>query len=487
MMETIQTMERPGFSKIDTMTYRSPGFLSSGSSLHGVGDPNLHVTPWGLPEWFVIVQVVGPAILFLPGTQPFRIPLRMGVFAIGLLGLVVSRRSGGDSHHPSAWLLVAAILYVALMIFHPATNTTLAGLAQTFLELAVVAPLFWTPRYFRGDMRRLARTLTILWIFNGASALVGILQVRDPGTWMPVEFSSVVKGGRFGLAVVKYRGDDGQMRVRPPGLGDAPGAACGAGLLVASMGLAYLGLPVSQFRRVLGACGIMVGVTVIFLSHIRSSLLMFLGSAVVYVVILAMQKRMATAFGLLAAIAGTGFGSLIYAYSLGGQSIINRFATLVDADPLTVYDRSARMGMVTHAFDTLLVEYPLGAGLGRFGMMRGYFGDENNLDSPVIWAEVQLPAWIIEGGIVLLSLYLIAIAIAIARLLRITLRHRSPGVRQWAGAILMLSASPVALMFSYCPFHAQMGMQFWFLIGAMEGVADDRSWPPPARRPSSAR
>ena len=35
----------------------------------------------------------------------------------------------------------------------------------------------------------------------------------------------------------------------------------------------------------------------------------------------------------------------------------------------------------------------------------------------------------------------------------------------------MLSAGPIASLFSYCPFYSQMGMQFWLLIGAFEGVA----------------
>ena len=35
----------------------------------------------------------------------------------------------------------------------------------------------------------------------------------------------------------------------------------------------------------------------------------------------------------------------------------------------------------------------------------------------------------------------------------------------------MLSAGPIAFTFSYCPFHGQMGMQFWLLIGAFEGLA----------------
>jgi hypothetical protein len=127
--------------------------------------------------------------------------------------------------------------------------------------------------------------------------------------------------------------------------------------------------------------------------------------------------------------------------------------------------------MVTEAFDTLLVDYPIGAGLGRWGMMRRYFGNENNPDSPEIWAEVQFQAWVLDGGIVLLSLYLIAITMAIHRLIRISLNQQSLQLSQWGAAIVVLSAGPVAFMFSYCPFNSQMGLQFWLLIGALEGLA----------------
>ena len=44
-------------------------------------------------------------------------------------------------------------------------------------------------------------------------------------------------------------------------------------------------------------------------------------------------------------------------------------------------------------------------------------------------------------------------------------------LRQWGAVIVMLSAGPIALLFSYCPFNSQMGMQFWLLIGAFEGLA----------------
>ena len=170
--------------------------------------------------------------------------------------------------------------------------------------------------------------------------------------------------------------------------------------------------------------------------------------------------------------------AFIYAEMYGGKSTIDRFATLLADDPLTVYEKSARLGMVTDAFDTLLVDYPLGAGLGRWGMMRAYFGDESNVDSPVIWSEVQFSSWVLDGGIVLLSLYLIALVVAVQRLIRLSLLHPSSQLRQWGAVIVMLSAGPIAFMFSYCPFHSQMGMQFWLLIGAFEGLAQGEEGQP---------
>ena len=152
---------------------------------------------WGLPEWFAVAQVAGPALLYLPGSQAFRVPLRIGVFALSLMGLVWCLRSSRVNEGSSIVELAGDCRRLhGGHDFHPATNTIMAGLAQIGMHLAVAAPLFWAPHYFRGDYRRLLRVLTILWVLNGASVLVGILQVRDPGTWMPAEFTSVVDEAR---------------------------------------------------------------------------------------------------------------------------------------------------------------------------------------------------------------------------------------------------------------------------------------------------
>ncbi len=431
---------------------------------------------WGLPEWFAFAQVAGPALLYLPGTQVFRVPLRMGVFGLSLLGLFWCLRARGRAKvHPAWIMLVMCAGYMAIMLIHPATNTLMAGLAQIGMHVAIIAPLFWAPRYFLGDYDRLARVLTILWLLNGASVLVGIMQVRDPDRWMPSEYTSVMSTNRQNVSMYKYRAADGTMAIRPPGLGDTPGASSSAGMFVAVMALAYLGISDSKVRKFFAIVLGMAGVLVIFLTHVRSALVVVLGAGVAYSLILVGQGHLKTVLRLLAGAVLCGVCAVAYAESIGGKDTMARFMTLIEDDPLTVYEKSARMGMVTNAFDTLLVENPLGAGLGRWGMMRTYFGSEWNMDSPSIWVEVQFAAWIVDGGIVLLSLYMIAITVTMFGVAKAALRGRTERLRRWAAVIAMLSVPTIALLFSYTPFYSQVGMQFWLLIGAFHGLAQSEN------------
>ena len=104
---------------------------------------------WGLPQWFAVAQVAGPALLYLPGSQAFRVPLRVGVFAFSLMGLVWCLRSSRATRiHPAWTLLVIAAGYMAVMLLHPATNTTMAGLAQIGMHFAVAAPFSGRPITF---------------------------------------------------------------------------------------------------------------------------------------------------------------------------------------------------------------------------------------------------------------------------------------------------------------------------------------------------
>ncbi|NQT12779.1 MAG: hypothetical protein HQ582_08520, partial [Planctomycetes bacterium] len=410
------------------------------------------MTPrWGFAEWFVIAQTALPALMFLPGTQPFRVVLRILPFGASLAALCLFRVSWS---HPATRWIAAALAYLAVMIFHPTTNTVLAGFAQVMLCLAVVAPLFWAPAMVR-SVGQLKRLLLILLVCNGVNSAVGVLQVYDPDRWLPSEFSSVITNSRYGLNPLTYVGADGRRIVRPPGLFDAPGAVCGPAMVAALLGIVVFFQPANAFWKAAGPALAALGAAAILFSQVRTALLIMVGTCAVFVAVLFVQKRMAKVGGIVALGLLLFLASWTYAVNVGGKSVEERFAVLVDDGIVATYDNTNRGTMLTHAFTQLLPQYPLGAGLGRWGMMRAYFGDESNLASPMIWSELQINSWILDGGIVLLVLYSVAILVTTRNQLHIAFRSRDPGLQAWAPPVVALCAGTIALIFGFTPFTTQ--------------------------------
>ena len=430
------------------------------------------VPPWGFPEWFIIGQTALPALLLVPGGQVVRAPIRAAAFLISLLGMVWwwhSKRAPRVQAHPAgAWLLVA-LAYLGFMILHPDTNSYLAGLAQVALYLAVLAPVFWAPGLVQGP-RHLARLLILLFICNGVNSIVGILQVYNPDVWMPAEFSRLVTSNPYGLEAVSYIGPNGTRIIRPPGLFDSPGGVCGPAMVTALLGLIFCLAPVGFWKKVLASMLGLAGMAAIYLSHVRSS---FLVVAVMVVVsggvLMFLQRERIKATLLLGLYGSLLFVAFTFAVGLGGKSVSDRFGSLLEEKPFELYYRS-RGDQLAYGFNDLLVKHPLGAGLGRWGMVNVHFGDPYNSQSRPIWAEVQPNAWIIDGGLVLLILYGGALGVSTLRDFRLAV-WGGPELRFWALAVLAANVGTLALIFSYTPFTSQIGMQYWLLSGALQGAA----------------
>src|SRR4051794_28687869 len=83
----------------------------------------------GFLEFFVIAQIMLPALLYLPGTQPLRVPIRVAPFALSLIGFIVWQALPHKRvrWHPAAPLLAFVLVYLAGMVGMPTTNTLLAG------------------------------------------------------------------------------------------------------------------------------------------------------------------------------------------------------------------------------------------------------------------------------------------------------------------------------------------------------------------------
>ena len=428
---------------------------------------------WNLAEWFILAQTFIPALLYLPGSQPLRVPIRVASYGLSLGALVyywlVARPKGRSkkAHPASAWL-IAAMAYLGLMLVHPNTNSLLAGSAQIALYFAVLSPLIWAPSFVENSTR-LNRLLWLLLICNGINSFVGVMQVQDPNRWMPKEFSSVYAESEYGLGTVIYEGAGGNFIIRPPGLGDAPGAVAMPAAFALVLGLVFVVSAKVWWQRILAGGFAVLGAAAVFLTLVRSSLLIAVGEILIYFLLLLAQKRFQQAIALMLVAVAAITLAFLHSASVGGESLTARFHSIFEEDPMTFYYEN-RGNQVEEGFMGMLPKYPMGAGLGRWGMMNLYFGNQANVSGAPIWVEIQVPAWIVDGGIVLLLLYPVAIALALLEQGRIALNHRDASVRRVAGIIFAANTGLVALCSSYPVFAAPVGMQFWFLAGALHGL-----------------
>jgi hypothetical protein len=427
--------------------------------------------PRGFAEWFALGLTLLPALLFVPGSQAYRLPLRVGAYAISLYAFVIwwfDRGGRKEGKHPGERFLMLALAVLFFGLAHPLTSTLQSGLAQIALYFAIFCPLFWARAYIT-TRRQLVRVVLILLVCNGLNSMVGVLQVYDPQRWMPRELSALYQGNSDFLAAATYLGPGGRAIIRPPGLFDTPGAVCGAGTLAALFGLIITLEPLALWKRAIALGMAVAGVSAIYLSHVRVSLVVTVGMMAAYVIMLTAQKQTKRVAAFTTLSVGLVLGSLSIATILGGESIMERFSTLVAEDPRELYYRS-RGQSVEYAFNNLISEYPLGAGLARWGMMNAYFGDTRKLDAPTVFAEVQPNAWLLDGGVFLLAFYGIALGLTVAydvKLIR-TLANRDD--RLWAAAVIAANFGTLALVFSFVPFGTSVGMQFWFLEGGLHGA-----------------
>ncbi|HEX4346026.1 MAG TPA: hypothetical protein VHZ73_00545 [Vicinamibacterales bacterium] len=427
--------------------------------------------PHGFIEWFVVAQTAIPALLFIPGSQAFRLPIRIGAYAITLVAFAVwwfGRGGKRTTRHPAERWLLLVLLNLTVMIFHPQTPGLLAGLGQTVLYFSIFCSVFWASAFVTKPAQ-LTRILALLLVCNGINAGVGVMQVYDPDRWMPRELSFAYQRGSQALAAAMFLGPNGRILVRPPGLFDTPGAVCGPGTVAAILGLIFALEPIAWWKRLAALGFSFLGISAIYLSHVRANFVILLGMMVAYGLMLGLSNRKtkATVFaGLCAGLVVVGFTASVI---IGGDGIRDRFLTLLADDPRAVYAQNRGSGMA-EGMSELLDDYPFGAGLARWGMMRTYFGSAATLDSTELFAEVQPNAWMLDGGVTLVGLYGIALLVTAFYEWRIVKSVRDPDQMPWIAAVVAANLGTMAMVFSFVPFGTQMGLQFWFLEGVLHGV-----------------
>jgi hypothetical protein len=400
---------------------------------------------------YICVQLGCQLALLVPALSPLRVLFRSAAFGTSLLFLLVIRGQPG-ARHTARTLALVSLAIITLSAFNPSGGTVLAVVAHWAFHLAIIAPLFWVAR-LELKANTLQNLLLLLWIFHTASASVGVLQLYFPGQFQPA-MSSFMADYR----VLSIRLASGEWVMRPMGLTDTPGGACTSGLYATLLGLGVTLVRPFRYARLAGILSMMAGMTCIYLSQVRSVLVMLGVCFSVVVVLFALSgrvPRVAIAILLGVLVVAVGFD---VAFAIGGEGVSSRITSLVQSDPGTVYRRN-RGFMIENAWAELLPKYPLGAGLGRWGMITLYFGQrEEN-----IWAEIQWVGWAIDGGLPLLLTYPLAALFAIFHACKLALRNAAQVDGTWAAIVAAYGVGTLALCFSYAVFMSTSGLEFWLL------------------------
>jgi hypothetical protein len=415
---------------------------------------------------FVLCCLASQIALLFEVLGSFRLVFRTAAFgsSLVLLFLVIGRRK----RHPAQPWTVAALLLVGLGLLQPTTNSLLSGTAHFALYVAIAAPLFWvarldvTPTVFR-------RLLLVLWVFHTLSAAVGVLQTHYPELYQPNVSSTILGMGEMADAY-KMRLADGQYVWRPMGLTDTPGGAASAGLAAVLYGLGFLLQSRSGLWRAVSVGSLTVGLFCLYICQVRSLLVMAGVCSVTLIAVLLYRGEVKRLIGLTAVLPVLVVVALLWAVSVGGESTVLRLSTLVEDNPTDVYNQNRGL-FLQHTFADLLPEYPFGAGLARWGMMRNYFGNPQNADSPAIWVEIQWTGWLLDGGLPLMVVYAVAVAVACWVSLRVALSRLPGDLPLWGGVVFGLNVGTVAVTFNYPIFMSQGGMEFWMLNTALFSAA----------------
>jgi hypothetical protein len=423
---------------------------------------------WPWATWFLAAQFLWGALLFLPGSQAYRPVVRALPYAFSVALLVVFMPVIRRGRAPrGAILIVLALGLLVLNLLRP-TSQLQAGLAQCVFQLTIAAPMFWGWKAV-ATPARLRRLLWIALWFNTVGSVLGVLQVYYPDRFLPPQFNTLgVRLNELYVESLTYIGPDGTPIVRPPGLSDQPGGAAISGALTVVLGAA-LGLGARTTGvGALTVAAVAVGLAALYLTQVRSLFLMSIGALAVLAVVLFRRGQVKVAGRIAVTVAILVVGSFFWARSLGGKSVEQRFVNIAKKGAVESYQET-RGGFVDQTFGELLDQYPLGAGVGRWGMMQIYFG-EPNLEAPPIYVEIQLTGWLLDGGLPMWLLYGGALALAVLTTYRRCLQRFSPELADVALIVLGVQVLIAGLTWAGPAFNTQLGILFWFVTSALHGA-----------------
>lgn len=417
---------------------------------------------------FVLFQFACQLLLITSVGGGVRVVLRSVMFVASIALFVLLRRHRAPIHD-SAKVAVWIMALLGAQMLHPTTNGALSGFAHWALYFAILGPLFWVPR-LRNGTQAIRRLITVFWLFHVTSCVLGVLQVVYPGQFQPnlsTAISSLGEGYVNGLTITT---NTGEVTFRPMGLSDTPGGAGASGVYAALFGVGILFGYRQYWLRAVALGSVALGMVAVYLSQVRLAVVVLALSLVAAGVIIMIRRGARWAAGFVASVAL--MGSLAYGWAMGlaGDTVSSRLETLTEEDPRQVYYQNRGI-FLEYTVEELIPKFPLGAGLGRWGMIYSYLGNTDDPERGPLWAEIQLTGWVYDGGVLMIALYGLALLIAMRQAIWIAVRAPFSPLWIWAAMLFAYDVGSLAMTFSYPVFIGQAGMEFWLFNAALVSAA----------------
>ena len=418
---------------------------------------------WTWVHTFFILQFIFQIFLLFPQVGVLRVLMRTVAFSLSLLFLIIFPARGQSYPAAAPGIIVMFILFINL-ILHPLTNSLGSGLAQCLLYLAIIAPIFWMTG-LKVKPKGFETLIFIIWAFHFLSAGLGVLQMYFPGQFQPA-LSTAIQSQMWGGENLLITLANGQQVYRPMGLTDVPGGAASSGQYSILFGVIMTLKYRNPFLWIMGIVSISIGLFCILLSQVRSILVSTIICLLFFALILVRTANFSRLSIMAVGIISLFITTFSWAIAVGGTQTQDRLNTLFTDSFQNIYQQN-RGHFLQDTINNLLPQYPLGAGLGRWGMMNNCFGDPTNMEAKPIWVEIQWTAWVLDGGLPLVIVYMAMITIACYTTYQIATNRRLGDFTLFGALILGYNVGAIATTFNYPFFISQGGLELWLLNTAL--------------------
>jgi hypothetical protein len=363
----------------------------------------------------------------------------------------------------SGWIL-ALVVVVAVQLFNPGDVSLKHSLASTRPHLEFV-PLFFLGYSVLQTRRRIKGFLMLLLVITAVNGAVGLVQFgmspQQLASWGPGYSQKV--NGENGVSGRGFVDSTGQGHTRPFALGSDAGF--GGGLGVIALPAAFALLSLAGNRRLKIATGVLTGgvVLAIVTSQSRTHVI---GAVIAIIAFMLLATSSRRAFRLLA---GVGIGAAIglIAVSLLASNtsshLFDRYSSITPGKAIsTSYNYKSTTN--TLVLPKYLVQYPLGAGIGKSGPAGNSFGGSGGYgidaesEATYLVADIGIPGLIVLFGF---QIRLALLSLRVRRLKDMELRLLLAALG--APFFVYLVSSWVGITTAAPPF----GSYLWFIGGVL--------------------